>query len=112
MNKMELINLIGMEDALLLTRALGGRRVWIGSSDARENFVLETVGSETYKILQEEFSGESIELPTLNSVRAVARGLLAEALLKKGLSIRQVAAETKLSRRGVGRIKQNMQRRE
>jgi len=45
-----------------------------------------------------------LDLPSFSSVRALVRREQALHLLRKGMSVRKVAAETKLSRRGVARL--------
>lgn len=107
MRREDLVGAIGLEAALRLTRVAGGKRLWV-RAPTLDDPVVRVIGMDAYRRLHDAFASESIDLPSFSSIRAVARRMQAENLLRRGLSVRQVAAETHLSRRGVARIRDAM----
>jgi len=103
MKRAELVEVIGLEAAVLLTRSAGGKRMYMSPPTA-DDPVVKVIGMDAYRRLHKAFGGEMLDLPSFSSVRALARREQALHLLHKGMSVRKVAAETKLSRRGVARL--------
>lgn len=107
MNRQELIDVIGVDAAMDLTRRAGGSRIFVSAPDG-ENPVAKVIGADKYKRLHCEYGGEMIELPSHQALLAVVRANLARRCLRGGMSVRMTAMRVNLSRRTVARLRDEL----
>lgn len=107
MNRADLVRVIGIEAALKLTHAAGGKRLFVAAARDGDP-VIKLIGADAYNALAAEFGGESVDLPSYQTILSLVRKRAAQEMLRAGRSIRATAAETRLSRRAVARLRDEL----
>jgi len=100
-----LIDLLGAERALMLSRRFGGQRIYIPSAPPRPGTAAHAMGVDVWQALRADFRGERIRIPGYGALKRYVRRQRAVAMLNAGESVSAVARVTGLSDRTIRRIK-------
>lgn len=97
-----LINVLGLDAAVRLCKAIGGTRVYVPSSitqGAKIRNILKD--EESFQKLVNHYKGDYVELPKIDSIERQMKHMLVKQLHEQGLSYGQIASETGFTRRWV-----------
>ncbi len=105
----EIADLVGIEAALAVAKAVGGGRAYVPRRPGPDHWLVQAMGPEKAAIVADYFttsrSGMELDFPPgpagTYRQEQVARAARLRELNDQGLSVKQIARRTGLSRRGV-----------
>lgn len=101
----QLVELLGVEPALVLIRALGGVRVHIPKHFSKGHKLTALLGEDAAKVLMDMYAGEALVVPKCEQL---IRYQQVKALLDAGTPAGQIALATGYTERHIYKIRQEL----